>query len=168
MKSVLDQNYPNLEYIVLDGIYLPGTMAKGYWILQESTFLRRSLWDKAGGRIPAYSLVGDFALWCEFTRHADLVRLDYPLAGFRLVEGQRSQAVADYLAQGRAALDALRSDRHWCPGRDQRLRQSMLAKIPRLRGLLREKAGYRARKIINPDLRQPVIDWQMVDYRFLA
>lgn len=153
---------------LLDGLYLPGTMAKGYWIQQESTFFRRSLWEKAGGKIPDYSLAGDFALWCEFARHADLVGQDYPLAGFRLVEGQRSQAVADYMGQGRAALDALRSDQHWLPGRNQRLRQSMLAKIPKLRGLLREQAGYRASKIINPDLRQPVIDWQMVDYRFLA
>jgi glycosyltransferase involved in cell wall biosynthesis len=32
----------------LDGFYLPGTAAKGFFIQQESTFFRRSLWEPRG------------------------------------------------------------------------------------------------------------------------
>ena len=92
----------------LDGFYLPGTNEHGFWIQQESTFFRRSLWERAGGRIPDYPLAGDFALWCELYKHAELIGTEYPLAGFRLVHGQRSQDVETYLAEGRRALDNLR------------------------------------------------------------
>jgi len=92
----------------LDGLFLPGTQDKGFWIQQESTFFRRSLWQRAGGRIPDYPLAGDFALWCEFYKHADLVAVEYPLSGFRMLEGQRSGDLEQYLREGAQALQRLR------------------------------------------------------------
>ena len=50
----------------------PGAWDKAF-IQQESTFWRRSLWEKAGGKIDAsLQLGGDFELWAKFYEHADL------------------------------------------------------------------------------------------------
>jgi hypothetical protein len=56
-----------------------------WWIQQESTFWRRSLWDKAGGRVDeSLRIAGDFELWARFYQHADLYGVATPLAGFRV------------------------------------------------------------------------------------
>lgn len=63
------------------------------WIQQESTFWRRSLWERAGGKLDLrYSLANDFDLWRRFFRHAELFTVDRPLGCFRLRGGQRSIA----------------------------------------------------------------------------
>ena len=55
------------------------------WIQQESTFWRRSLWEKAGGTLN-YSLkyAGDFELWLRFFRHAQLFSTIALIGGFRI------------------------------------------------------------------------------------
>jgi glycosyltransferase involved in cell wall biosynthesis len=54
------------------------------YIQQESTFWRRSLWDKAGGELnAAYRDVGDFDLWVRFFRHARLYSVDALIGGYR-------------------------------------------------------------------------------------
>lgn len=61
------------------------------WIQQESTFWRRSLWEKAGAGLDLrYSVANDFDLWRRFFRHADLHAIDRYLGCFRIREGQRS------------------------------------------------------------------------------
>ncbi|MCC5995278.1 MAG: glycosyltransferase [Oceanicaulis sp.] len=61
------------------------------WIQQESTFWRRSLWERAGGRLDTeFSLANDFELWCRFFRHAELHTVDRHLGCFRVRPGQRS------------------------------------------------------------------------------
>lgn len=74
------------------GEYLPRPNAYApYWIQQESTFWRRSLWDKAGGRVDeSLRIAGDFELWARFFQHADLYGLATPLGGFRLHGDQLS------------------------------------------------------------------------------
>ncbi|MFL7838358.1 MAG: glycosyltransferase family 2 protein [Candidatus Promineifilaceae bacterium] len=60
-------------------------------IQQEATFWRRSLWDRAGGRLDdAYSLAGDFELWTRFVQYAPLYAADVPLAGIRKHEAQQT------------------------------------------------------------------------------
>lgn len=55
------------------------------WIQQESTFWRRSLWEKAGGRlVDRCKYAADFILWQEFARHSDLVKVCSFLGGYRL------------------------------------------------------------------------------------
>ena len=74
------------------GLYLtnPAHPTRGC-IQQESTFWRRSLWDKAGGGFQsAYGLAGDFDLWMRFFKHTDLVGIGSVLAGFRQHGNQRS------------------------------------------------------------------------------
>jgi hypothetical protein len=135
----------------LDGINLPHQGRRGYWIQQESTFWRRSLWEKAGGRIPDLKLAGDLALWAAFYRHAPLVGVDYPLGGFRKIEGQRSRVSFDvYFAEAMNALDQMRADIGWRP------RQAMAGSV----------RTYTADRIINPNLRAPVADWRLQRYGF--
>jgi hypothetical protein len=63
----------------------------GSFIQQESTFWRRSLWDKVGGRIDAsLQLAGDFELWARFFEHADLYGVELPLGGFRVHGDQKT------------------------------------------------------------------------------
>ncbi|MEO7317562.1 MAG: glycosyltransferase family 2 protein [Chthoniobacteraceae bacterium] len=75
------------------------------FIQQESTFWRRSLWEKAGGFDPDFPLAGDFALWARFFEHAELVGIDAPLAGFRLHEDQKTgHRFAEYSREAEAAF----------------------------------------------------------------
>jgi glycosyltransferase involved in cell wall biosynthesis len=56
----------------------------GGWLQQESTFWRRTLWEKAGGYVSQqYKYAGDFELWSRFFDHAPLCITDTLLAGFR-------------------------------------------------------------------------------------
>jgi glycosyltransferase involved in cell wall biosynthesis len=54
------------------------------YIQQESTFWRRSLWERAGGRLDsAYRDAGDCELWVRFFRYAKLYSVDAFIGGFR-------------------------------------------------------------------------------------
>ncbi|HWK14964.1 MAG TPA: glycosyltransferase [Rhizobiaceae bacterium] len=65
-------------------------------IPQESTFWRRSLWEKAGGLDEQFGIASDFELWTRFFRHAHLFSVDAPIGGFRFrEEGQLSRAAGD-------------------------------------------------------------------------
>jgi hypothetical protein len=91
---------------IRSGASLPFTPA--YWrgVQQESTFWRRSLWERAGGRIASeLQCAGDFELWHRFAAHADPVGLEAPLAAFRSHGDQKSVARSDdYRREGIAVL----------------------------------------------------------------
>jgi glycosyltransferase involved in cell wall biosynthesis len=54
------------------------------YVQQESTFWRRSLWERAGSRLATdLPLGGEFELWNRFFRFADLYAVNVPLAVFR-------------------------------------------------------------------------------------
>lgn len=54
------------------------------YIQQESTYWRRSLWEKAGGALStAYRAEGDFDLWVRFFRYAKLYTVDALIGGYR-------------------------------------------------------------------------------------
>jgi glycosyltransferase involved in cell wall biosynthesis len=75
------------------GANLPGAgwPATG-WIQQESTFWRRSLWDRVGARLDdSLRLAADFDLWARFHQAgAELVGVATPLGGFRMHGDQKS------------------------------------------------------------------------------
>jgi glycosyltransferase involved in cell wall biosynthesis len=55
------------------------------YIQQESTFWRRSLWDRAGGYVDASRrMSSDMELWVRFFRYAQLYSVDALIGGFRL------------------------------------------------------------------------------------
>ena len=83
----------------------PGEWDKAF-IQQESTFWRRSLWEKAGGGIDAsLHMAGDFELWAKFYQHADLYGIPLPLGGFRLHDDQKTARRMDgYFQEAEAVL----------------------------------------------------------------
>jgi glycosyltransferase involved in cell wall biosynthesis len=76
------------------------------FIQQESTFWRRSLWEKAGGFVDSsLEYAADFDLWARFFEHAQLYSADVPLAAFRRQEGQKTAtAFADYISEAKSVL----------------------------------------------------------------
>lgn len=61
------------------------------FIQQESTFWRRSLWERTGGQLDgSLQLANDFDLWMRFFREAELHTIDRYLGCFRVRPGQRS------------------------------------------------------------------------------
>lgn len=95
----------------LRGANLPGCgwHARSF-VQQESTFWRRSLWERAGGALDtSLALAADFDLWCRFFRHAEPVGVEALLGGFRLHPEQKTaRELAAYLAEARECL--LRED----------------------------------------------------------
>jgi glycosyltransferase involved in cell wall biosynthesis len=151
----------------LDGLFLPGLLPRGYWIQQESTFFTARLWRRAGASVPPYGLAGDFALWCEFYKHAQLFGCAYPLSGFRHVRGQRLEARAEYLREASAALVDLRLQQCWQPSPYWRLLYGRTAKLPKVKGLIRERFGYAASVVENKEVKKPGAEWLIKKYKFL-
>jgi hypothetical protein len=99
----------------LRGEYLPARdqFSLG-WIQQESTFWRRSLWDKAGAQVgKEYPLAGDFELWARFFKHAPLYAVETPLGGFRFHGNQKTGGdLIEYLTEAERAFQAHGGRRH--------------------------------------------------------
>jgi glycosyltransferase involved in cell wall biosynthesis len=76
------------------------------FIQQESTFWRRSLWDRAGGYLEtSLALAADFELWARFYQHADLYAVSAPLGGFRLHPDQKTaQRMNEYVTEAESLL----------------------------------------------------------------
>ncbi len=85
------------------------------WLQQESTFWRRSLWERAGGKIDTrWTIAADFELWLRFFQHADLYAVDTPLAGFRNHGDQKTSQFKDEYQ--REALQILHEGGGRAPG----------------------------------------------------
>lgn len=151
----------------LAGFNLPGERHFAHFIQQESTFFRRSLWEAIETPFSNFKLAGDFALWCHFYERSELVGISYPLAGFRSIEGQRSDNIDEYLAEAKIALDDLR--RHvGHTGRGLLVDQlSLLARMPRLGSKVTERLGFRGKKIVRERHRSADAGWAIKDYKFL-
>jgi glycosyltransferase involved in cell wall biosynthesis len=77
------------------------------WIQQESTFWRRTLWNKVGGRLNSdLKFAGDFDLWLRFFGCAKLHSLSVVLSGFRLrgKEQLSSNYIEVYHKEAKATL----------------------------------------------------------------
>jgi glycosyltransferase involved in cell wall biosynthesis len=81
-----------------------GRFAGPYFIQQEGTFWRSTLWKKAGGVDTNFKLAGDFDLWRRFAKHSELVVADTILGCFRSRAGQLTQNLAPYQAEIDASL----------------------------------------------------------------
>jgi len=89
------------------GANLPGRwwFARAF-IQQESTFWRRTLWERAGAHVDAsFKLAGDFELWARFFQYADLYSVTTPLGGFRIHEAQKTSGhFEEYLTEAEQVL----------------------------------------------------------------
>lgn len=91
----------------LKGENLPGN---GWYakvcIQQESTFFRKSLWDRSGGAIDTtYRLAGDFELWARFFQYSELYGIGTPIAGFRRHGDQKTaKFLQEYMKEAKCIL----------------------------------------------------------------
>jgi glycosyltransferase involved in cell wall biosynthesis len=70
------------------------------FVQQESTYWRRSLWDKAGSYISEeYKLAGDFEIWMRFFLLDKLYCTKSLVGGFRRRDGQLSTDLKNYLLE---------------------------------------------------------------------
>jgi len=83
------------------GLHTPrGKGATRYAIQQQSTFWRRSLWERCGGGMDtSMKGAGDFELWSRFFLHSELYSLNWPIGVFMTHEGQESVANSERMAQ---------------------------------------------------------------------
>ena len=133
----------------LDGFY-GGENRNGH-IQQESTFFRRSLWLRAGGMIrPNYRLGGDYDLWAQLFKQAELHGIAVPLALFRRRPGQRSDEADKYHAQSHEALQEFRRDCGW----------SREPEKPS------QKKKYAGKKIVREGIATQNPKWALKDYSF--
>lgn len=114
------------------------------WIQQESTFWRRSLWDRAGGGLSRdINLAVDFELWVRFFRHAELYTYQLPLGAFRYREGQRSTAFRE-----RYEAEALSVIQREASSLDEDYRKTFQAMLPEtIRPLEYLEVGAREREL---------------------
>jgi hypothetical protein len=72
------------------------------WIQQESTYWRRTLWERAGGYVDASRRIGmDFELWVRFFRHARLHSVNALIGGYRY----HSDSLSTLSLDGRRVYD---------------------------------------------------------------
>ncbi len=100
------------------------------WIPQESTFWRRSLWERAGARVDAgLHMAGDFELWARFYEQAELYGVDAPLAGFRRHQGQKTAcALPLYVREAERIFARHGGEAH---GFSRALARKWLSRLPR-------------------------------------
>ncbi len=94
------------ELVLRGGTLLGSGWPSWAFMQQESTFWRRSLWERTGGRVDTgYSLAADFDLWMRFAGQAQVYSLPVPLAGFRR-HGQQKTArqMETYLHEARESF----------------------------------------------------------------
>jgi glycosyltransferase involved in cell wall biosynthesis len=138
------------------------------YIQQESTFWRRSLWERAGGQMDAsYRDVGDFDLWVRFFREAKLYSVDALIGGYRphpdaLTAVDREGVHDRYeeiLKRELSSLDAA--------GKVKLFRRvsAFLQRIPKVRGLWQRTAMKALYHLPGPDW-PPVIEYQEDRWRF--
>lgn len=85
-------------------------------IQQETTFWRRSLWERAGGALDTqWKLAADFELWARFFKFAELYSVDTPLGGFRGHGDQKTNLQRG--AYQSEAMEILRAAGGGAPGR---------------------------------------------------
>lgn len=152
----------------LNGSYIPWSKGQLGWIQQESTFWRRSLWEKAGKGINTnYKLAGDFDLWAQFYLHADLVGTSSALGGFRSQADQKSGQKELYISEALQSLQQMKSATGWSESLLKKsLRNLKLHKVPKIREALISQTGYSGKKIIRQNGQFPSGSWVIENYLF--
>ncbi len=102
------------------------------WIQQESTFWRRSLWEKAGGKMDDnLKLAGDFELWFRFFQNTKLYNTNIPIGAWRKREGQLSEKfMTEYLREAYSIIEIYKSSKYF------NLRIQLIKLIDKLNSIL--------------------------------
>lgn len=148
----------------LAGRHLIGYRRRGYtFIQQESTFFRRSLWNRSGGLRPDLKLAADYALWCSFWRHADLYLVDALIGAFRNHEQNRSSDLTIYLKEARPIQDELQRQ----VGYRDNLFRSLLAGTRWGRAFRLSRVGGYAANVLQRPTTHAMTGWTTSVRRFL-
>lgn len=139
----------------LRGENLPGAgWPARYFIEQESTFWRRRLWERAGGKLDtSLRLAADFDLWARFFHAgAELHGLPVPLGAFRVHPDQKTSDHTAYVAE---AKEVLRRHSGRLPRLQEATRAQRLERLApaRLRPLLRSVGLLHRRPLLRFDHR---------------
>jgi glycosyltransferase involved in cell wall biosynthesis len=132
------------------------------YIQQESTFWRRSLWEKAGGELNgSYRDVGDFDLWVRFFRHARLHSVDALIGGYRFHSDSLSASNQDRYNQrcDKIIESELKSIPRAGAVKIIRRVTSAVRNIPKVRGLWQRIALKSLYEFAGPDL-PPIVEDQ--------
>lgn len=83
------------------------------WIQQESTFWRRTLWEKAGSIVNAeLKLAGDFELWFRFFQNDKLYNSSLLIGAWRKREGQLSERrIGEYLNEADYVINSYKRNK---------------------------------------------------------
>lgn len=121
------------------------------FIQQESTFWRRSLWERAGAHVDdSLEYAGDFELWARFWNHTELWGVGVPLGGFRVHRSQKTALHGEEYQK--EAIAVLRSHGSRPYGRfESSLRSHFLDYVPHIirPPLTRLGLTYQARICVN-------------------
>ncbi|HET7536576.1 MAG TPA: glycosyltransferase family 2 protein [Candidatus Didemnitutus sp.] len=160
----------------LDGANLPAaghprTFVPGQYrkcIQQESTFWRRSLWEKAGGFVSQdYGLAGDFELWCRFYRHAELWGVNLPLAGFRFQHQQQTTQAQKYSDQCAGVLEEFRAEARWQPALARRIGYRFRPwDLPLLRRATKNSLAYAGKRVSRSSTETAAAGWVRESHPF--
>jgi glycosyltransferase involved in cell wall biosynthesis len=118
------------------------------FIQQESTYWKRSLWNRAGAYISTkYRLAGDFELWMRFFKHTELFFTGSLIGGFRISGmGQLTHnTYTDYLAESDDIIDGYQLSREEIGALKFLKSKSVLDYIP----VLRRKRFLKRSKILS-------------------
>lgn len=133
------------------------------WLQQESVFWRRSLWERAGGRIdPSARYACDFALWLRFMDLAPLYHVPVPLGLYRQHEVRRGTGGGAYADETRRLWEDWRAA---APARERR-RGRLVASVPGRAGDLWREAL--ARSPLAPWYRHPHVVYDAARERWVV
>ena len=133
------------------------------YVQQESTFWRRSLWERAGGRLSTeHRAEGDFELWVRFFRHARLYSVNALVGGYRLHDHALSSSNMERYNRNCDAI-AAREVESLHGGRRAALKafrwiSEAVKLIPKVRGLWHRVAIRGLYRVPGPDW-PPVIEY---------
>ena len=134
------------------------------YIQQESTFWRRSLWEKAGARMDATRRNGaDFELWVRFFRHARLYTADTVIGGFR--DHGASLGLSDLEACHRAHDEFIEVELRSASGREGGSRSGLLRAfrgVSRAMMKIPKVCSVWQRAVMSPLYHVPGPDWAPV------
>jgi len=153
----------------LDGCYLPfDASTRIGWIQQESTFWRRSLWEKVGSGIPLdFKLAGDFDLWSRFYDFAELYGIDSPLGGFRFQNHQKTKSREAYCSEAYVSLERMRKHNRWKFNWKRKLVKNIrIERTPKFGKYFKETFSYSGRKVVREDFGSLNAFWKDVKYDF--
>lgn len=137
------------------------------FIQQESTFWRRSLWERAGGYVDASRrYMSDFELWARFFRHARLYSVDGLIGAYRWHDdalGRQEHELCARICEEIVAAELNRPPRYRSLLALRRLKR-VVGRIPKVRGawnrFIAPMIRTALRRMPGPDL-PPVIRYHL-------